>query len=491
MGVRLYKVLPELNIGLQTAIDYLKMINLGEIKDDATVNTKISDEQYEALVKKFKVDKDFMAHVHELYPIKETNVSLNEGSQHFIPTEILYLDDFDRIKEDANYMQPSQMENENNSPYLICYKEATKAYKKKDWDKWVLNARRSIEEFCRQYIHWLCGDNKSMAEEILNGEQDFNHGFPIRSKRPPYGSKLISIIYQVDVEKLYNSISEDKLRDAYKSLSEYSHNYSSNVDKQRWIQNTIEKLYSIFQWTEKRSYADVEAESPIVSLENIKISYMSSNRISYYDIYDIRIEKVDNGNFYVKILDRYIYPIYNMYSYSEISVFYKLLQNGFIMLKQRDDDTVVFLLDSRKINKAIKWGLKGLKERSNSSNGELFALYMRLKELAEFHYDDNSIREFIEKYEILEYSVLVQIGNDKYFAKRESISAEDMNVFWGKDVRFYMKGLDSQLHFVNICIDLKIESNKKEIIKKLNFDLYSRLTILKSNTNGLNSIIFG
>ena len=43
MGVRLNKVLTELNIGLQTAVDYLKnKKSLGEIKDDANVNTKIS-----------------------------------------------------------------------------------------------------------------------------------------------------------------------------------------------------------------------------------------------------------------------------------------------------------------------------------------------------------------------------------------------------------------------------------------------------------------
>ena len=51
MGVRLNKVLTELNIGLQTAIDYLKnKPSLGEIKDDANVNTKISDDQYEVQV---------------------------------------------------------------------------------------------------------------------------------------------------------------------------------------------------------------------------------------------------------------------------------------------------------------------------------------------------------------------------------------------------------------------------------------------------------
>lgn len=54
MGVRLNKVLSELNIGLHTAVDFLKAHQeLGEIRDDANPNTKIWDSQYEALVKEF------------------------------------------------------------------------------------------------------------------------------------------------------------------------------------------------------------------------------------------------------------------------------------------------------------------------------------------------------------------------------------------------------------------------------------------------------
>lgn len=58
MGVRLNKVLSELNIGFETAVEFLKKkTELGEIKDDATPNTKISDEQYQALVNQFNGDK--------------------------------------------------------------------------------------------------------------------------------------------------------------------------------------------------------------------------------------------------------------------------------------------------------------------------------------------------------------------------------------------------------------------------------------------------
>ena len=70
MGVRLNKVLGELNIGLQTAIDFLKKKNLGDIAD-ATVNTKISDEQYNALVKEFKGDKDVKTQAGMIFPKKE------------------------------------------------------------------------------------------------------------------------------------------------------------------------------------------------------------------------------------------------------------------------------------------------------------------------------------------------------------------------------------------------------------------------------------
>ena len=71
MGVRLNKVLSELNIGLQTAVDFLKKKSeLGEIKDDATSNTKISDEQYEALVNEFSTDKAVKTQAEQLFTKK-------------------------------------------------------------------------------------------------------------------------------------------------------------------------------------------------------------------------------------------------------------------------------------------------------------------------------------------------------------------------------------------------------------------------------------
>jgi translation initiation factor IF-2 len=72
MGIRLNKVLTELNIGLQTAIDFLKnKKSLGEIREDATSNTKISDQQYEALVSEFSGDKAVKTQAATLFPKKK------------------------------------------------------------------------------------------------------------------------------------------------------------------------------------------------------------------------------------------------------------------------------------------------------------------------------------------------------------------------------------------------------------------------------------
>jgi translation initiation factor IF-2 len=81
MGVRLNKVLTELNIGLQTAVDFLKKkSSLGEIRDDATTNTKISDEQYEALVQAFSGDKAVKTQAEKLFINKKKDKKVEKPS---------------------------------------------------------------------------------------------------------------------------------------------------------------------------------------------------------------------------------------------------------------------------------------------------------------------------------------------------------------------------------------------------------------------------
>ncbi len=70
MGVRLSKAIRELNIGLQTAVDYLsKKPSLGEVTND--VNFKLSDKQYEALVAQFKQDADVHSAAEKIFSQKK------------------------------------------------------------------------------------------------------------------------------------------------------------------------------------------------------------------------------------------------------------------------------------------------------------------------------------------------------------------------------------------------------------------------------------
>ncbi|MBR4650483.1 MAG: translation initiation factor IF-2 [Prevotella sp.] len=70
MNIRLNKAISELNIGLQTAVDFLeKKAELGEVKND--LNFKLNDAQYEALVVAFKGDKEVRTQADKIFQRKE------------------------------------------------------------------------------------------------------------------------------------------------------------------------------------------------------------------------------------------------------------------------------------------------------------------------------------------------------------------------------------------------------------------------------------
>ena len=65
MSIRLNKALSELNIGLQTAVEFLeKRSELGEVKPE--LSFKLSDKQYTALVEAFKQDKEVRTQAEKL-----------------------------------------------------------------------------------------------------------------------------------------------------------------------------------------------------------------------------------------------------------------------------------------------------------------------------------------------------------------------------------------------------------------------------------------
>ena len=80
MSIRLNKAIRELNIGLQTAVEFLeKKPNLGEVKGDP--NFKLSDAQYEALATQFSKDKQVKAIADKKFPKKSKEGGKKKQSQ--------------------------------------------------------------------------------------------------------------------------------------------------------------------------------------------------------------------------------------------------------------------------------------------------------------------------------------------------------------------------------------------------------------------------
>lgn len=134
MGVRLNKVLTELNIGLQTAVDYLKnKPSLGEISDDANVNTKINDQQYWSLVRGFSKD---------INTIKNAFVNLDSEEQKTI------------VCSSCNYV------NTGSASYCVnCGELLPGKFKKES----VIKAyRKKLESMISQYA----ARNKELIQEI-------------------------------------------------------------------------------------------------------------------------------------------------------------------------------------------------------------------------------------------------------------------------------------------------------------------------------------
>lgn len=134
MGVRLNKVLTELQIGLQQAVDFLKQKKeYGEIRDDANVNTKITDRQYWLLVREYCKD---------INALKEAFNNLDNQEQETI------------VCSSCNHVNTSE------SSYCVKCGELLQGKFKKES---VIRAyRRKLENLTNQYA----AQNKELIQEI-------------------------------------------------------------------------------------------------------------------------------------------------------------------------------------------------------------------------------------------------------------------------------------------------------------------------------------
>ena len=96
MSIRLNKAIRELNIGLQTAVEFLeKRQELGEVKGDP--NFKLSDDQFKALEKEFKPDQVVKNDAAKIFQKKQKDkVRTKKTSEH--KTEKLAKQETPKIK---------------------------------------------------------------------------------------------------------------------------------------------------------------------------------------------------------------------------------------------------------------------------------------------------------------------------------------------------------------------------------------------------------
>lgn len=110
---------------------------------------------------------------------------------------------------------------EYKKDYKEHYDNACNAYNRNDIKEWVVESRASIESMCRWRIVVACGIDLDKADDILNGKRDFKNIFDQPLERPPYGGKLISILYQN--KRPLGVIRSKELYGAYKQLSDWIH----------------------------------------------------------------------------------------------------------------------------------------------------------------------------------------------------------------------------------------------------------------------------
>lgn len=135
--------------------------------------------------------------------------------------------------------------------YEVHYENAHNAYERSDMKEWVVESRASIESMCKWRIAAACGNDLNKANDILIGKRDFKNIFDQPLERPPYGGKLISILYQI--KRPLGVISNKRLYNAYKTLSDWVHNLPSlKIKDIAPVKDLLDKINKIIFFEDDR-----------------------------------------------------------------------------------------------------------------------------------------------------------------------------------------------------------------------------------------------
>lgn len=112
MGVRTNKVMKELNIGLDTVVEYLKSVPDLEPEKELKPNTKLSDAQYEALKNRFSSDKRVKEKANSILPLtsREHKPSIHISDGKGIDVKVVGKIDLDSINQKTRPKKKSKEE---------------------------------------------------------------------------------------------------------------------------------------------------------------------------------------------------------------------------------------------------------------------------------------------------------------------------------------------------------------------------------------------
>ena len=127
------------------------------------------------------------------------------------------------------------------------YENAQNAYDRSDMKEWVVESRASIESLCKWRIVVACSGDLNKANDILTGKRDFKNVFDQSYEKPPYGGRLISLLYQN--KRPLSTVSCKKLYAAYKQLSDWVHNLPAlKVRDIATVKDLLDKINTTVFW---------------------------------------------------------------------------------------------------------------------------------------------------------------------------------------------------------------------------------------------------
>lgn len=246
MGIRLNKVLSELNIGVQTVIEFLKTNHIGEVRDNLIPNSKITDEQYMALLNKYGNKTEGTPggiHNEKEQLTKDEIIGANKAKIakfHSEPkrTEVSHI----YINSKGEYKKRSRKQNGK--------------YQKKNYDNYTIYVNKLKEffeeKYCKERIFmsdiemminkFQLRDNPEcwkIKEQVKRYADEHNNNMFISSiKRAPIVTPLEEIVFSWD---------DISFRNGYIEISDKDHvqKYRHEISASKEAYNAIKKYFII------------------------------------------------------------------------------------------------------------------------------------------------------------------------------------------------------------------------------------------------------